>query len=34
VWCTTYGLSLVLRFVIALIVWLRQPRGSPNADSG
>lgn len=26
VWCTTYGLSLVLRFVIALAVWLRQPR--------
>ncbi len=29
VWCATYGLSLVLRFVIALIVWLRQPRGAP-----
>ncbi|MBI3746003.1 MAG: vitamin K epoxide reductase family protein [Chloroflexi bacterium] len=26
VWCTSYGLSLVLRFVIALVVWLRQPR--------
>jgi uncharacterized membrane protein len=26
VWCTTYGLSLILRFVVALIVWLRQPR--------
>jgi len=25
VWCTTYGLSLILRFVVALIVWLRQP---------
>lgn len=25
VWCTTYGLSLILRFVIAFIVWLRQP---------
>jgi uncharacterized membrane protein len=23
VWCTSYGLSLVLRFVIALVVWLR-----------
>ncbi len=23
VWCTSYGLSLILRFVIALIVWLR-----------
>jgi uncharacterized membrane protein len=26
VWCTSYGLSLVLRFVIALAVYLRQPR--------
>lgn len=26
VWCTSYGLSLILRFVIALAVWLRQPR--------
>ena len=26
IWCTTYGLSLVLRFVIALVVWWRQPR--------
>ena len=25
VWCTSYGLSLVLRFVIAFAVWLRQP---------
>jgi uncharacterized membrane protein len=25
VWCTSYGLSLVLRFVVAFIVWLRQP---------
>ena len=25
VWCTSYGLSLIARFVIALIVWLRQP---------
>ena len=28
VWCTSYGLSLVLRFVVALVVWLRQPRGT------
>ena len=27
VWCTSYGLSLVARFVIALIVWVR---GSPT----
>ena len=25
VWCTTYGLSLVLRFVIAFVIWIRQP---------
>lgn len=25
VWCTSYGLSLILRFVVAFIVWLRQP---------
>jgi uncharacterized membrane protein len=26
VWCTSYGLSLILRFVIAFVVWARQPR--------
>ena len=26
VWCTSYGLSLILRFVVALVVYLRQPR--------
>lgn len=31
VWCTTYGLSLILRFVIAFVVWLRQPR--PEEDT-
>jgi len=33
IWCTSYGLSLVLRFVIALWVWLR---GNPtvNAEAG
>lgn len=25
VWCASYGLSLILRFVVAFIVWLRQP---------
>ncbi len=25
IWCASYGLSLVARFVIALIVWVRQP---------
>jgi len=36
VWCTSYGLSLVLRFVIALVVWFRQQapgRGSPEPDA-
>lgn len=27
IWCTTYGLSLIARFVIALIVWMR---GAPT----
>ena len=27
IWCTSYGLSLVARFAIALVVWLR---GSPT----
>ena len=26
VWCTMYGVSLILRFVIAFIVWLRRDR--------
>jgi uncharacterized membrane protein len=30
IWCTSYGLSLIARFVIALIVWLR---GSPSPIS-
>lgn len=25
VWCTAYGLSLILRFVIAFAIWIRQP---------
>ena len=29
IWCTSYGLSLVLRFVIALLVWAR---GSARAQ--
>jgi uncharacterized membrane protein len=31
VWCTSYGLSLILRFVVAFIVWLRQPPPEPAA---
>ena len=26
VWCASYGISLVLRFVVALWVWMRRPR--------
>jgi uncharacterized membrane protein len=26
VWCATYGVSLILRFVVALVIWLRQGR--------
>lgn len=29
IWCTSYGLSLILRFVIALVVWVR---GSPTVE--
>ena len=25
IWCTSYGISLILRFIVAFIVWLRQP---------
>jgi uncharacterized membrane protein len=28
IWCTSYGLSLIARFAIALVVWVR---GSPSA---
>lgn len=29
VWCTTYGLTLILRFAIAFSVWLRQAPPEP-----
>jgi uncharacterized membrane protein len=32
VWCETYGLTLILRFVIALWVYLRTP--NPNQVTG
>jgi uncharacterized membrane protein len=33
VWCTSYGLSLILRFVIALVVWFRgQAPGGSSAE--
>jgi uncharacterized membrane protein len=34
IWCASYGLSLIARFVIALVVWLRgtQPAGATEAS--
>ena len=34
VWCAMYGVSLILRFVIALIVWLRRDQVAPTAPAG
>jgi len=34
VWCTSYGISLIARFLIALIVWLRQPTPEGRAPDG
>ncbi len=31
VWCATYGISLILRFLIALVVWLRRDKAEPGA---
>jgi uncharacterized membrane protein len=31
VWCASYGISLVLRFLIALWVWLRRDRIASTA---
>jgi uncharacterized membrane protein len=30
IWCTSYGLSLIARFVVALVVWLRGSEGEPG----
>jgi uncharacterized membrane protein len=32
IWCVTYEVSLLLRFLIALVVWRRQPRPDPGTD--
>ena len=34
VWCTAYGLSLILRFVIAFVIWVRQPPPERAAGIG
>ena len=26
IWCTSYGISLILRFIIAMIIWIRRGR--------
>ena len=31
VWCATYGITLVARFLVALWVWQTRDRGSPEA---
>jgi uncharacterized membrane protein len=34
VWCTSYGLSLILRFLIALVIYIRQSRAGPESEGG
>ena len=34
VWCTSYGVSLIARFLIALVVWARQPNPEGKAPDG
>jgi uncharacterized membrane protein len=31
IWCASYGISLVLRFLIALVVWMRRDRMATQA---
>jgi uncharacterized membrane protein len=32
VWCTLYGLTLIARFVVALVIWIRQGRLAARLD--
>jgi uncharacterized membrane protein len=34
VWCTTYGVSLILRFLVALVIWVRQGRLAARFGNG
>lgn len=38
VWCASYGISLLLRFLVSLVVWVRRPGGvfdpDERSDSG
>lgn len=33
IWCTSYGASLIARFVVALIVWIRGTTPTPAVDA-
>lgn len=33
IWCTTYGASLIARFLIALVVWVRAREATPSMAS-
>ena len=32
VWCTLYGLTLIARFLVALVIWIRQGRLAARLD--
>ena len=34
VWCATYFVTLVLRFILSAIVWFRLPKGHPTGAGG
>ncbi len=34
IWCTLYGLSLILRFLVAMVIWIRRGRLSARLGSG
>jgi len=34
IWCTLYGVSLILRFLVALVIWVRQGRFQAHFGRG
>lgn len=34
VWCASYFVTLLLRFILSAIVWFRRPRERPTGDGG
>jgi uncharacterized membrane protein len=34
VWCATYFVTLLLRFILSAIVWFRRPKGRPTDAAG